>query len=164
MHNSASTHSRFSWAARPLPRNRRRALVIATYLGFIAFVLVTYRGLTAEPRWPSELAATAVLLFVATAAAFVRLVTAPGYAADTVDRRLDERQRLVRDRAYRIAYYVLTLLFGAFSLAVMYTAGSDDSWTSVRSAALLLPWLTFLPGSLPTAVVAWTEPEPPGEM
>ncbi len=142
-------------------RSRRRALVVATYLGFAAFMLAMYRGYTAEPRWPALLAIFAAILFVATAAAFVRLVTAPGYAADTLDRRLDERQRLVRDRAYRVAYYALTLLFGALSLAVLYAAGNDEAWQSMRVPALFLPWLTFLPGSLPTAVVAWTEPDLP---
>jgi hypothetical protein len=161
MHSSTAAPSRFSWVARPMPRSRRRALVVATYTGFAAFMVVMYRGYTAEPRWPAPLAIIAVILFVATAAAFIRLVTAPGYAADTVDRRLDERQRLVRDRAYRVAYYMLTLLFGGLSLGILYAAASDDAWSSVRVAALFLPWLTFLPGSLPTAVVAWTEPDLP---
>ena len=164
MHSTAATPSRFGWAARPMTRSRRRALVLATYVTFAAFMVVMYRGYTAEPRWPGPLAVVAVILFVATGAAFVRLVTAPGYAADTLDRRLDERQRQVRDRAYRLAYYGLTVLFGAFSLVLMYAAGSDDGWTSIRVAALFLPWLTFVPGSLPTAVVAWTEPDLPDEL
>ena len=71
---------------------------------------------------------------------------------------------MVRDRAYRMAYYGLTLLFGGLSLIVMYAAGNDSSWSSLRVAALFFPWLTFLPGSLPTAVVAWTEPDPPEDL
>jgi hypothetical protein len=103
------------------------------------------------------------MLFVSSAIAYVRLVYAPGYAADTVDRRLDERQRLVRDRAYRVAYHALTILFGGLSLLVMYAAGNDEGWPALRETALLLPWLTFLPGSLPTAVVAWMESDPPDD-
>ena len=161
MHSSSATSSRFSWALQPLPRNRRRSLVLATYAAFAAFMLVMYRGYTATPRWPAELAVGAVILFVLTATAFVRLVGAPGWAADTLDRRLDERQRLVRDRAYRVAFYVLTLLFGAGCLAVMYAAGSEAGWGAMRELALFAPWLTFVPGSLPTALVAWTELDPP---
>ncbi len=67
------------------------------------------------------------------------------------DWRLDERQRLVRDRAYRVAYYALTILFGGLSLLVMYAAGNDEGWPALRETALFLPWLTFRPGSLPTA-------------
>src|SRR5215467_2649142 len=137
MHNSAAVPpSRSSWITRPMPRRARRALVVATYALFGAFMLVMYLGYTADPRWPSGLGVTAVVLFLATAIAFVRLVTAPGYAADTLDRRLDERQRFVRDRAYRVAYYALTLMFGAFSLAVMYAAGNDAVWPSLRDAAV----------------------------
>jgi hypothetical protein len=72
-------------------------------------------GYTAVPRWPWWLAVVATMLFVSTAIAYVGRVYAPGYAADTVDRRLDERQRLVRDRAYRVAYYALTIVFGGLS-------------------------------------------------
>src|SRR5262245_54875201 len=111
-----------------MSRASRRVLVVATYVGFAAFLIVQYRGYFAEPGWPTPLGVAAIVLFVATAAAFVRVVIAPGYAADTVDRRLDERQRLVRDRAYRIAYYALTLMFGAFSLVVRYTTGDDEGW------------------------------------
>jgi hypothetical protein len=161
MHSFTAAPSRFNWVASPMRRSRRRVLVMATYVGFAAFMVTMYGGYTAEPRWPSPLAVMAVLLFAATAVAFIRVVTAPGYAADTLDRALDERQRLVRDRAYRGAYYTLTLLFGALSLAVMYTAGNDSGWSALRAYALFLPWLTFIPGSLPSAVVAWTEPDLP---
>ncbi len=158
MHTTAThlTHAR-----RPMLRSRRRALVVATYVGYAAFLAVLYAGYTAH--WPLGLGVLALLLFGGTALAFVQLIRAPGYAADTLDARLDERQRQVRDRAYRSAYYALTLLFGVLSLIFMYAAGSDTSWQGIRDQALLLPWLTFLPGSLPTAVVAWTEPDPPAD-
>ena len=48
-------------------------------------------------------------------------------------------------------------------LAFMYAAGSDDTWSLLRTTLLFLPWLTFLTGSLPTAVVAWTEPDLPDD-
>jgi hypothetical protein len=163
MHSSPSTTARANWLSSPLPRAPRRALVVAVYLGFLVFMAIMYRGAFSEPRWPGWLAVLAVLVFGATAFGFVRLVTAPGYCADTLDRQLDERQRLVRDHAYRGAYYLVTLLFGLFALAVMYAAGDDGTWPSLRQAALLLPWLSFIPGSLPTAFVAWSEPDLPDD-
>jgi hypothetical protein len=131
--------------------------VIASYLLFVAFMATMYAGYTADPRWPAGLAVAAVLLFAATAATFIRVVTSPGYAADTVDRALDEQQQQVRNRAYRSAYIGPTLLFGALTLVVMYAAGEDASWSNFRTLAVFMPWLTFIPGSLPSAVVAWTE-------
>ena len=146
---------------RPMSLQRRRALVIVTYLGFTLFLVALYAGYAAVPRWPFWLGCTTIVLFAATAAAFIALVRAPGYAADVLDARLDEGQQQVRDHAYRFAYYGLTVLFGVLSLVLMYAAGSNASWQSIQDMALLLPWLTFLPGSLPTAVVAWTEPDLP---
>src|SRR5262245_39183600 len=122
MHSSTASRPRFAWATRALPRGTRRALVLAVYAGFAAFMAVMYLGVPAGPRCRAQLALAAIVRFAATTVAFVRLVTAPGYAADVLDPRLDERQRQVRDHAYRLAYYGLTVLVGVFALAVMYAA------------------------------------------
>jgi hypothetical protein len=135
--------------------------MIAMYTGFAVLLVVTYFGYTSSPRWPSWLAVLAVCTLLATAFGFVRLVTAPGYAADTLDRHLDERQRLVRDRAYRGGYYIISALLLLLSVVVMYAAGNDDSWSVLRQLAPFLPWLAFIVGSLPTAIVAWSEPDLP---
>src|SRR5262245_34595295 len=94
--------------ARPVTRAGRRRLVVALYAAYAAFLVVLSTGYSATPRWPWGLAALALLAFLATGALLVRLAVAPGYVADTADRFLDERQRLVRDRAYRVAYAVVT--------------------------------------------------------
>jgi hypothetical protein len=111
--------------------------------------------------WPSWLAILAITAFVATAFGFVRLVLSPGYVADTIDRHLDERQRLVRDRAYRVAYYGISAALLLLSLVVLYAAGDDVSWSTLRQLAPFLPWFAFVVGSLPTAIVAWSEPDVP---
>jgi hypothetical protein len=67
---------------RPMSLRRRRALVVATYVGFAAFMVTLYAGSTAVPRWPVWLGCSAIVLFAATAAVFGALVRAPGYAAD----------------------------------------------------------------------------------
>ena len=150
-------------ATRPMPRNIRRRLVIAMYVGFAIFLTIMYIGYTATPRGPLWLGVLAVATFVATGYGFVRLVAAPGYAADTIDRFLDERQRLVRDRAYRVAYYPVTALLLVVSVVTLYAAGSDHGWSLLRVPALFLPWFAFVVGSLPTAIVAWSEPDPPDD-
>jgi len=163
MPDFALAHGRRARPARPMSRSARRRLVVAMYLGFVAFLAATYAGYTSDPRWPWWLAVLAVATFVATGFAFVRLALAPGYTADTLDRFLDERQRQVRDRAYRAAYYLMTGLFLVLSLVVMYAAGDDQAWSALRGPALFLPWTAFVVGSLPTALVAWAEPEAPDD-
>ena len=88
MHSSTAALSRFNWLARPLPRAQRRTLVIAMYALFVGFVGTMYAAYTSDPRWPAPLAVFDVLLFGATAVTFIRVVTSPGYAADSVDRAL----------------------------------------------------------------------------
>ena len=75
---------------------------------------------------------------------------------------LDERQRAVRDRAYRRAYRVVQVALVAF-LAVAWAAGprlvslSASHWLVVLTG---LAWATLV---LPTVVVAWTEPVDPDD-
>jgi hypothetical protein len=138
MHSSNTLPARFTWVARPMRRGQRRTLVIGMYAAFASFIASLYFGSTADPRWPLPLAIAAIFLFGVTAAAFIRVVTSPGYAADSLDRALDERQRQVRDRAYRIAYYGLTLLFGGVSLIVLYTPTE-----TLPALAPFLPWLNL---------------------
>jgi hypothetical protein len=74
---------------------------------------------------------------------------------------LDERQRSVRDRAFRIAYLILSLVFLAGT--------AFYSWRFVRpeqshGTHFVLPvgiGVILLSLTLPLAVVAWTEPDPP---
>src|SRR5262249_21263665 len=146
---------------RPMSREARRRLVIAMYAGYALLLVFTYLGYTSTPRWPSWLAILAVGTFLATGFGFVRVVMSPGYAADTLDRHLDERQRVVRDRAYRNAYYGITALLLILSVVVMYAAGNDESWSALRQLAAFFPWAAFVVGSLPTAIVAWSEPDAP---
>ena len=91
MQNFTASSARARWFAQPLGRARRRALVLATYASFVAFMLSMYAGYTSAPRWPAPLAVLAVVLVVATGAIFIRVVTSPGYTADTADRALDAR-------------------------------------------------------------------------
>jgi hypothetical protein len=131
------------------------------YAGYAALLVFTYLGYTSVPRWPAWVTIMAIVTFLATGYGFVRLVLSPGYVADTLDRHLDERQRLVRDRAYRVAYYVITASVLLLSLIVLYAAGDDASWSTLRQLTPFLPWLAFVVGSLPTAIVAWSEPDAP---
>ena len=150
---------RIARSARPTSRYARRRLVIAMYAGYAALLVVTYLGYTSVPRWPSWLAILAIITFLATGYGFVRVAMSPGYVADTLDRHLDERQRLVRDRAYRVAYYGISAAMLVLSLVVLYAAGDDQSWSTLRQLAPFGPWLAFVVGSLPTAIVAWSEPD-----
>lgn len=74
---------------------------------------------------------------------------------DRVD-GVDERQRAVLDRAYRYAYWILAVVGGA---ALLYGL---TGWTVIRRDLRFALFFTVVV-TLPTAVVAWTEPDPPDE-
>ena len=72
---------------------------------------------------------------------------------------LDEGQRLSQDRAFRHAYYGLTGLLLAVILGLQVAADHGINW------GIALPgifWrVLMLAMLLPTAVIAWSEPDTP---
>lgn len=85
--------------------------------------------------------------------------------ADVNDRLLDERQQRVRDRTYRHAYAILSLVlsFVLLSGALALMAGLTPSFPSEGALfwIFLVPsWLTL---TLPTMIIAWNEPDPEDE-
>ncbi|WP_412026941.1 hypothetical protein [Deinococcus yunweiensis] len=80
--------------------------------------------------------------------------------SDGPDSELDERQRRVRDEAYVNAYRLLCTLFILVRLYVMI--GHDAGWWLPRSSNELQAtfWSGLLLAStLPSAILAWTEPD-----
>lgn len=73
--------------------------------------------------------------------------------ASMSDREVDERQKTVRDRAYRSAYRLLTLIIGlALPFVLLFSSAADGTLFFLSYVSLL--WFMVL---LPTWVIAWTE-------
>ena len=76
---------------------------------------------------------------------------------------LDERQRTVRDRAYYSAYRILGVVaaagVGYSALAQLNRIPSPD--LSSLQIMLLAGGVVLLVVTLPSAIMAWTEPDPP---
>jgi hypothetical protein len=75
---------------------------------------------------------------------------------------LDERQQVVRDRAYRRAYRVVQVILAAFLVAA-WAGPRPVTLSGYRWQAVLtgLAWAALV---LPTVVVAWTEPVDPDDL
>ena len=155
-----------------LGRDRRRLAVIAAFAGY-PLLQVGYATFVAPGRVSGAIwAPIAVALFGATLGG-VFLVY--GYARDrmvpawfpffrsVVDDRhpLDERQRLMHDRALVVSYRILTLAVG---LTIGAAAGIASNEPIVIDFPALLPFIVvfalYVP-FLPYAVLAWIEPDPP---
>jgi hypothetical protein len=84
--------------------------------------------------------------------------------ANDSDSALDERQQRVRDRAYRPSYWIVSLILLLGSTYVLEANNSDWWLPSSAGAFQGITWtLVFLTMTLPTAIIAWTEPDVPAE-
>jgi ABC-type amino acid transport system permease subunit len=138
-----------------LPLAQRRVSVLTTYLGYLGMTLAW--SLLGHPwRWLLVLP-----LGIATLLAFYRLVQPRVMGtSDGTDQELDERQLQVRNVGYLNAYRGLGLLVMLFALYA-YVA-SDNGWwlpttSNARTAVFCGIWGLTL--TLPSAVLAWTEPD-----
>lgn len=146
-------------------RSRRRRAVIALYVGYPAFVALLWLGSQLRHADASTLALATILPLVASVAAmltggYVLLSRTAINLPNILERMLDERQRLVRDGAYRVAFRIVSgvLLVAALYMFMALSAG----WPLPRSgeAGHAIFWAVFVvTTTLPTAIIAWTEPD-----
>lgn len=146
-----------------LPRGQRRAIAVATLL-----------GLPGMYAWSAYWLTTAVPKFVWGPVSFLLIgLTAGGslvlyrFVRDRADLRadLDERQRQLRDHAMVLAYQVLSgvVILTVAVIAVLVlgfgrTVSLDEAIVGggAITVAVLIP-------VLPTAALAWVEPDAPPE-
>jgi MFS family permease len=98
------------------------------------------------------------------------LILATRNLASSLDEFADERDRAVRDRAHRLAYWAFGPLVGAvigWLLTIVLSLRDGRELLLGAEAApriLAASWTLFvLYCALPVAILAWTEPDPPEE-
>ncbi|GAC1573252.1 MAG: hypothetical protein NVS3B7_04470 [Candidatus Elarobacter sp.] len=145
-------------------RTRRRRQVATLYAGYVVACSI----LAATSHAPSiavritGLVVVVAIFFVA-ANAFWKLMGRTFVNAPNIsDADLDERQRARAYSSLRTAYPVLGILTALVPLyaAVATTA---EHWAVLRDPTLVADcaWALFLVAiTLPTAILAWTEPDP----
>ena len=140
-------------------QGRRRRWVFAMYLCMTAVPLwVAFGG----NHWSVWLAI--VPLIVATALYFKLIVPLREALTEKGDRELDERELVVRNRAYFYAFRILgivifgAVLYGALAAGPAWSELPTPRTTSDFGALGILA--AFLLGSLPASAAAWTEPDP----
>ncbi len=135
--------------------NNDRALVLATYASFAGAVLTRALGET----YPIVLPAFAVLA-VATVLFAHKLMRGELWRiTNDEDRKLDEREILLRNRAYRGAYITLA---SALLLALVYWQIASDAglWLpqGESAQAILVAGAFLFALTLPSAALAWIAP------
>lgn len=157
---------RFSRLRLPEPtRVWRRRAVLAAYGGYALTVAIFWLGYAAD-LGPKVRALGFIPGIVYLAGFF--LLCSRGLGAWSIandsDSALDERQQWVRDRAYRPSYWIVSLIL---LLGATYVLEADNAdWWLPNSAEAFqgIIWtLIFVTMTLPTAIIAWSEPDVPAE-
>jgi hypothetical protein len=157
----------FVTAYRYLPHARqgmRRLLVLATFVGY-PLVQIGYSGLVAPGRLSTTVwAPVAVVLMSMTIFGTFAIY---GFARDRASLKietLDERQRALRDRAVVLSYLVLstvvTLVLGLAAIWAAFVGPIRLEFGDM--AGWLVAFGVFLP-ILPSAALAWIEPDEPSD-
>lgn len=147
-------------------RRGRRALVLLLAGAWVATVLAALPA--AREALPRAWAAPLSLAV----AAWLLLTVATRNLSSARDAYSDEREQAVRDRAHRLAYWILAfpsgVVFGA-AVGLFHSHGGEP--TEVVLTTAHLPWVLLSLGSyfglyltLPAAILGWTEPDPPEEL
>jgi hypothetical protein len=131
-------------------RNVRRGLVVVIAVITLSFLTRPY----VDPNSGGFLFLLLLVLGdVALGRATRRMATAP-------DRLLDERQEALRNRAHRLAYWLLAVSAGLTVLAADIISPDTRRWLEegVRGAGPVVTFIQFL-FFLPAMVLAWLEPD-----
>ncbi|HEY4634682.1 MAG TPA: hypothetical protein VIH00_12275 [Candidatus Limnocylindrales bacterium] len=149
---------------RRVPRPVRRLLVAETFVAW-PLLLVGYSTLVATGVVPTSLWAPVAIVLMGMA--IVGLLTIYAYARDRAQldaAGLDERQRQLATQSWALSYVVLAavvvLVVGALAVYISFIGPVT---LAMEQAA---PWLVAIGvymAVLPSAVLAWIEPEPPLE-
>lgn len=143
-------------------RTRRRGLVAAAYLSLGASVAAARLS---ERQGGTALEAAATVLLLAALAAYLVLLHLTHHSRTNPATLLDERERAVRDHAYRRAYGMACWLVAGGLGYAWLVARSGSGWMpgAPKDWAAVLAIACYLLISFPPAVIAWTEPDVPVE-
>jgi hypothetical protein len=157
-----------AWSPKPPLSNRvgsrtlRRRVVIAMYGSWLLAALSAAMGVQAQGQWSSTgLAVLAVGSLVTMTVSAVWLgrrtyVNSPQVA----DRELDERLVQIKNQAYRAAFRIFTsFVVVAWPLSLLLAAIEPGGRGTARGF-LIYFGVGLLVTTLPTAIVAWREPDP----
>ena len=143
---------------RVLPLPQRRLAVLAQLVSY-PLIFLAYELPTVDPLLRSLISLLAALCWLGSIG-YLFYNTSIWQFGNAPDEHLDERQNSVRNYAYRNAYISLSTLV---MLGLCYTMLAIDNqwWLPNRSGQLssLFFSFLFLMLILPSAIIAWTEPE-----
>jgi uncharacterized membrane protein len=141
-------------------RRMRRRLLVGTYGGWLLLAVIVSLWSLNLRAWFGAMEVFVIATVLVQVVFFVWLGRTYVNAPRLADAELDERLLQVKNQAYRRAYLVLAPLATSawiLSLGAMQWQPNEQGLTV---AIALLFGVAMLAGTLPTAIVAWQEPDP----
>jgi uncharacterized membrane protein len=129
-------------------QSSRRLLAVLHCIVSLALAL---SALLPENKLQSYITGIGVIVFIAL---YLMLRRSVRLLADAPTELLDERTVAIRDRAYMVAYWCISFVFGVFVGTLVMVDFSLDRYQSV---ALLMSAASLM-ASMPNMVLAWTLP------
>jgi len=163
----------FSRKVDSLSRRARRLIVVVAYLALPEAVAVFCVHGGVPGGEPHSFGASSSEVLVVAQAGLAGAVLSRRWRSAIGTRGLDERQRQLRDRAAYLSYRIVgvAVVIPVVMLWVAWLVSPFDSWgpitldpTSLIALATCVSVLCMCLNLLPTAVVAWIEPDPPAEI
>jgi hypothetical protein len=152
-----------AWHRRPISsrvgsRRFRRRMVIATYAGWLVFaVAVKFLSFgPLEPIWLSLLLVAGNLIIQAIWVSRRTIINTPAL----VDAELDERLVQSRNAAFRTAFKIFATAALIGWLVAMIATQEQPNNQGLLNSLILFMGVAMLATTLPTAIVAWREPDP----
>jgi hypothetical protein len=147
-----------SWKARLMSRSGRRWLVVGLVAACVVLLLL---GIL-RVQSPFTLVLIAVLI-----ADDMLLLYVTSRVSELPETAIDERQQMIRNRAYRVAYRIVVhaLIWPALLIVTLASFGDPHGWLHALWSNTPLVIALGTSGTqllvfLPTMILAWTEPEP----
>ena len=140
----------------------RRRAVTAIYAGLLGWILWGWWNTSgSRPAWLASRIFLAITLHFAGWFVLTSHRTGIWRITNDPDGAIDERQRAVRDRAYRSSYLVLSgLLIAAFGYGIVAVDWGLPRPRTHGALGLVVWTVVVLVTLLPTTVLAWSEPDP----
>lgn len=143
-----------------IPMPRRRAAVILNYVMYPVMGLFMGEMLT-DSKWINIVGILLTAGLILGTFMYLYVNTNLWNLGNAPDKDLDERQVQIRNNAYRHAYTVMASLVVLFGLYYAIALDKSVLWIpqTYDQASYFLWGAILLTMTLPSAILAWTEPE-----
>lgn len=144
-------------------RRFRRRLVLGTYAGWLLIAAIMKAMTLTIPSWSKSVMGVVFVLLVANSLISLLWLSRRTYINTPAlpDSELDERLVQIRNQAFRTAFQVFVPVVLIVWVLSVWTVLDQPNNLGITNALIFFYGAIVLGTTLPTAIIAWREPDPP---